>query len=114
MNRHVYCLTYNKEQGVSIESLAIEKINDKEIELSRKSHTFPDKQLPFYNQYRIQQLADNYGVWCIDRENISKMKETLIHELSKDLKYYQKQSEELKKVISEVNQLTTEQWEIRE
>ena len=42
------------------------------------------------------------------------MKETLIHELSKDLKYYQKQSEELKKVISEVNQLTTEQWEIRE
>lgn len=114
MNRHVYCLTYNDERGVWIESLDIHEIQEKYVILSEDSQVFTQHKLSLHDQYRVQQTADGYITWCIDRENILKMKANFLHDLAKDLTYFKRQAQALELAISDVEQLTVTKWEVRE
>ncbi|MHC5250586.1 hypothetical protein [Enterococcus sp. LJL90] len=114
MNRHIYCLTYNDEFGIQIEALDVKSVSTKEIILSEKSKIFSNNRVPYYHQYRVQQTSDSYLVWCLDRENIPKMKELFLRELEKDLRYYQLQVNELEKAIQKTKTLTLDNWIMRE
>ncbi|WP_297077540.1 hypothetical protein [uncultured Enterococcus sp.] len=114
MNRHVYCLTYNDETGVWIESLDIKEVQEKYVILNEESHVFSQNKLPLHDQYRVQQTAEGYLTWCIDRENILKMKADFLHDLAKDLTYLKRQAQALELAIAEVEQLTVTKWEVRE
>lgn len=114
MERHVYCLTYTDDRGVWIESLDIAELTEKFVVLAEDSHIFTQKKLPLHDQYRVQQTADGYLTWCIDRENILTMKANFLHDLAKDLTYFRRQAQALELAMAEVEQLTVTKWEARE
>lgn len=112
MNRHVYCLICSYTQGVRIETLDIVEMTEKEIVLSESSKMFSGLKLSHYNQYRVQQTADNYVVWCLDQKNIPKMKAKFIEDISHDLNYHEIQVNELKKILKEAEKLPMDNFKV--